>query len=302
MMTRVMTARQGFPPMATRPEKLAASAVKFGLSPAMSAKVTANRFIRSLDFHQLALTTVPQVMVIYAGIILSRFLSAIQRMREDPQHRTSEIRETATRDPLGYALWIFGIPLLQRAFLRFGIPKKYREALTDASKIPESTQGLRGKLRWLNRKLNPLSWTIPSREQVDNQMRYALEKARKAGFSEGGAEFRAVRHFYEKGMLRWRNMATLLGWTVTIGLLGVGVMIFNIRATQRRNAQQGKAVVPPGGAPFRPTFGSPAPGQSLMAQPFPVQPVRGGLGFAAFTGRKPTESPLPVNRPGGAFR
>ncbi|HEY9686336.1 MAG TPA: hypothetical protein V6C52_05110 [Coleofasciculaceae cyanobacterium] len=286
MMTRPLASKPYPQTLTSSAEKQTATPLQFGFRPVAPAKIAANRLIRFLDFHELAATTVPQVMVIYAGIILSRFLSAIQRMREDPQHRTNEIRETATRDPLGYALWIFGIPLLQRVFLRFCIPKKYRESLTDASMAPESTQGLRGKLRWLNRKLNPLRWSIPSREQVDNQMRYALEKIKKAGFGEGSAEFQKVHHFYEKGMLRWRNMATLLGWTVTIGLLGVGVMLFNIQATRKRNAQQMKSAASPGRAPVNPAFGNPAVSRYLP----PLQPAN-RVAFAA--------SPARIRQAGG---
>jgi hypothetical protein len=289
MMTRPLAPKPYVQTAVSSAAKQTEAPLQFGFRPAIPAKTTASRLLRALDFHELAATTVPQVMVIYAGIILSRFLSAIQRMREDPQHRTNEIRETATRDPLGYALWIFGIPLLQRVFLRFCIPQKYREALTDASMAPESTQGLRGKLRWLNRKLNPLRWSIPSREQVDNQMRYALEKIRKAGFAEGSVEFQKVHHFYEKGMLRWRNMATLLGWTVTIGLLGVGVMLFNIQATRKRNAQQMKAAASGARTPVNPDFGNPAASRYLP----PLQPSN-GVAFAANAAQiRPAGSYLP---------
>jgi hypothetical protein len=71
-------------------------------------------------------------------------------------------------------------------------------------------------------------------------------------------------------------MATLLGWTVTIGLLGVGVMLFNIQATRKRNAQQMKAAASGARTPVNPAYGNPAASRYLP----PLQPSN-GVAFAA---------------------
>lgn len=273
-----------------------ASPLRFG------AGFQVNRLLKALDFQELATTSVKQVMLIYAAIIFSRFLSAIQRMRQDPLHRTNEIKETAARDPLGFTLWIFGIPVLQRLFLKSNplIPKHYRQALVEIADAGQSTQGVMGKLRWLNRKFNPLRWSIPSREQVSNYMHYSLEKLEQAGFGKGSADYTKLHDYFEKGLLRYRNLATLLGWGVTIAMLGVGVMFFNIHSTRKRNAaklkgqQQPTAQTPgqssagPGSTPSTsspPSVPSAYPAFTTRPMPaqnwLPLQPMMGPLSFPA---------------------
>ncbi len=193
--------------------------------------------LKALDFQGSLSTTVNQMKLIYACIIASRFGSAFQRMVRSPDHSGNEMRETAVRDPAGFMLWIFGIPLLIRAFLNF-LPKRHREALVHRVQ-PDigNAKGIMAQFRHWNQRLNPLArWSIPTREVTEDWMHQALETLERAGHGKDGSAYHTLLKRYMQGPIRWRNFATGLGMLATIILLGLGVMYFNIRTTQRKNA------------------------------------------------------------------
>lgn len=209
---------------------------KFGNAAAVVAKAGMDNFrvnglMRFLDFQELAAATINQIKVIYGLCILSRIAAAATRSK-------NEVREVATRDSMGYAFWFFATPMIQRLFLRFCSPEDLRPGLIVEKAKPEAAPGIMNKLKRLSWQISPLSrWEIPSAHQVKDRMAHALQALEKQGISHSDEAYvKMQKHF--KSLVKWRSLATGLGWGITIALLGVGINLYNIYMT-KRNLQRG---------------------------------------------------------------
>lgn len=200
-----------------------ATAIKIGSQTAGNA-IKASSSLKWLDFQELGTATLKQIQLIYGLCILSRIAAASTRSK-------NEVRETTTRDSMGYAFWFFATPMMQRGVLAMA-PAKYRSGLIQQRPAPES-----GALRKLNHTLNPLSrWSIPSSQQVKDRMHQALQTLEKQGYGpETDAYLQLQKHF--QGMVKWRNLATGFGMAATVGLLGIGINLYNIHMTRKKVAQ-----------------------------------------------------------------
>lgn len=197
--------------------------------------------LKQFDFKELGIATIPQIMLIYGMCILSRMYNAWVRSK-------NEFREEVVRDSMGFSFWFFGTPIIQRAFLKLCAPAPYRQALLEINPKPLgrfSSLPLKEKARALNWYLNPLArYSLPSTKQVQEQEKLALEKMEKAGYTTHSGEFAHVRDYY-KNLVKWRNFATGLGYLVTIGLIGIGINLYNIHITKKNMQRQGIPPVPP---------------------------------------------------------
>lgn len=196
-----------------------------------------NGLMRFLDFEELAFATINQIKVIYGLCIMSRILAASTRSK-------NEVREVATRDSMGYTFWFFATPMIQRLFLRFLSPKDLRPGLIVEKAKPEATGGLMNTLKRISWEISPLArWEIPSAHQVKDRMAHALQALEKQGVSHTDEAFiKMEKHF--KNLIKWRSLATGLGWGITIALLGVGINLYNIYMTRRNLERSMKTGAP----------------------------------------------------------
>lgn len=220
-----------------------ASQPRFGnsFSQAVEGSATnrAGRFLKALDFQELGTSNLNQIKVVYGLCILSRLYNAAKRSK-------NEVREVLTRDSLGFAFWFFATPILQRLFLAKCVPAQYRSALIQQAPPATRAQNwselqklptLKEKLRFINGRLNPLArWTIPSSHQVKDQMAQALSTLERAGHKPGSDAFLKLENYY-KQLVKYRNLSTGVGWAMTIGLLGIGINMYNIYLTKKKVAQ-----------------------------------------------------------------
>jgi hypothetical protein len=170
---------------------------------------------------------------------------------------------------MGFAFWFFVTPMLQRVFLKFCAPAKYKKALLEVKQKPASDNfanlSLKQKAQVINWHVNPLErYSLPSSKQVKEQMHLALEKMEKGGYGNTSKEFLHIQNYY-KDLVKWRNYATGLGYLVTIGLLGIGINLYNIHVTKKKMAERQQGL-----APQQP----PAP---MPPQPFALDPSQGQL-------------------------
>ena len=198
--------------------------------------VSINRLIKTIDFKEMGISTIPQMMTIYAFCLMSRMYNASRRSK-------NELREQVTRDSMGYSFWFFGAHILQRVFLKFFAPHPYQQALLEIKKAPAEGKFLelntKQKLQMLNWHINPLArFTLPSSKQVREQWELARHQIEQAGFHAGSLEFNQVQDYY-KNLIKWRQFATGLGHLATIGLIGIGINLYNIHITRKKvHAQQ----------------------------------------------------------------
>lgn len=232
--------------LAGKPTFGSAAGLAAGAATGMKS-VPVGGFLKAFDFKEMAAANLTQIKLIYGLCILSRIYNASRRSK-------NEVREVTTRDSMGFTFWFFATPIIQRLFLKTLVPRHLREALVQKAAPPEATAGLRGKLSLLNYKLNPMSrWVIPSSQQIKDQMHQALETMNRSGVdgqlvkgkgmlkllkgqqAVGEEAYLKVFSYY-KNLLKYRNLATGLGWAVTIGLLGIGINMYNIHMTRKKVA------------------------------------------------------------------
>jgi hypothetical protein len=206
--------------------------------------------LKTFDFKESGIATLKQIMVIYGMCILSRMYNAWRRSK-------NELREEVTRDSMGFGFWFFGTPFLQRAFLKLCAPKAYHQALLELNPKPATANfaslPLKEKARVLNWHLNPLArYALPGTKQINEQMALALKKMKQVGYPEGSAEFAHIKDYYTN-LVKWRNYAAGVGYATTIGLIGIGINLYNIYITKKKLQQHSHP---------------PAPMPAATAQPF----------------------------------
>lgn len=256
--------KSGLPTTQAGAQKVALNSPQFGSllttsSLAMQRAPISNR-LKSFDFQNLAVATINQIQVIYGMCLLSRTYNSWKRS-------PNELRETITRDSMGYTFWFFGTPILQRLFLKAFAPPNYKDALLEIKKTPISKNptglNIQHKLSSINQKINPLAhFSLPTTRQVKNQMQHALLRIEQSGYKEGSPEFTKIENYY-KNLVKWRNFATGLGYIVTIGLIGIGINLYNIHMTRKKNAKLEQPTMSPS-VPSMP--------MNFAAQPIPVAP------------------------------
>ncbi len=218
--------------------EMAGKAGAEALGKASMANFKVSGLMRFLDFQELASATINQIKVIYGLCIMSRILAASTRSK-------NEVREVATRDSMGFTFWFFATPMIQRLFLRFLSPKDLRPGLIVEKAKPAATGGgLMNTLKRLSWEISPLArWEIPSAHQVKDRMAHALQALEKQGISHSDEAFiKMEKHF--KNLIKWRSLATGLGWAITIALLGVGINLYNIYMTRRNLERSMKTGAP----------------------------------------------------------
>lgn len=198
-------------------------------------QISVPRFLKTFDFKDIGMVTIPQMMLIYGLCLLSRSFNAARRSK-------NELREQVTRDSMGYAFWFFVTPILQRLFLKVCAPKQYAQALLELTPKPVAdsltNSTFKQKAQLLNWRFNPLKrFSLPSAKQVNEQMKLGLYKIKQASYSPESAEFAHIQNYY-KNLVKWRNFATGLGIAVTVGLMGVGINLYNIHITRKKMARQ----------------------------------------------------------------
>ncbi len=222
---------KGLPSRSTLSNK---APIRFGAadpSPTLAPRV--NKFLKHFDFRDLGVSHVNQIQIVYAACILWRLVAANERRKASPTQSWNEIRESLLRDSIGYAFWFFGVPLLQRLYLAF-IPKDIKPMLMKAKPVPqEQLQTKWGRFKNLTRLWNPLSaYDIPTSEQVKDMKTQALEMLRKADIPASTEAFQKVEAQFKR-VLQHRNLATGVGLTSTILLLGIGINYLNFYLTQK---------------------------------------------------------------------
>lgn len=184
-------------------------------------------FMRRMDFHDLATTTVNQVKVIYGMVILSRFFAAASRS-------WNELRETVCRDVTGYMLWLFITPILERLLLMRTKPE-FKKALLIENPEPK------GKiLKWLWKPKLPttLRWNVPTSGQIKDRMAQVQQSLLANGHKVDDAAYQKATHYFEN-LLKRRLFATGVGTGLTIAILGFGMPLLNMAITSK-NVSQGK--------------------------------------------------------------
>lgn len=202
---------------------------KFGNAEALAVKYAApeiKKFTQTMDYRTLGETTVNMIKVIYGTSILSRFAAAATRS-------WNELREAVTRDTLGYAFWLFLVPILQRGTILLGQKDPdFKNALIKTLDEPTAS-GLTGSLKKFMYKFNPTSrWKITSSEEIQDWTKQTLDFLKKEGHEEGSDAVKQATEYFEK-LLAKRRVVTGLGFAITIATIGVGINYFNMWLTEK---------------------------------------------------------------------
>lgn len=190
----------------------------------------AGGFLRYFDYQKLGDTSVNQIKLLYGSVILSRFAAAATRS-------WNELRETMTRDTLGYTFWLFTVPMLQRLILRFAVrDKQYRNALLRTVPKPEAT-GIKGAIKKLLWAVSPVSrWQIASSSEIKDWGKQALYQLERQGVSQSDEVFKKTEKYFHE-LLKRRNLTTGFGVALTIAILGVGINLVNMALTRKAVAE-----------------------------------------------------------------
>lgn len=190
----------------------------------------AGKFLQRMDFEALAQSTIPQIQVVYGLCILSRIAAAAQRSK-------NEVRETLTRDSLGYIFWFYATPIVQKLFLKFVPPAHYSRILVQKKTEAPQGNGFLNRMKQINFKLNPLSrWELPSSTQLENRMEQALHYLEEQGVATTSPLYKNKEKVF-KQLIKWRRLSTFSGIAMTIALLGIGINLINIAITKKRVAE-----------------------------------------------------------------
>ncbi len=201
-------------------------------------------FLHSLDFDKPGFSTVPQNMVIYGLVILSRIAAAFQRGVEAGSFE--EVREHAVRDTLGFSFWFFASPAIQRIVLR-AMPKKYRDAIVvnpyngtkTAKDLSQKTDGWSKFQHKIRREFSFLfKGHISTQEQITQRGEQIFNDLNK-GIS---ADKTKKLQKYLNNARHIKNGVFAFGLLNAIALLGVGINLINIAVTRKHVAmRQAKA-------------------------------------------------------------
>lgn len=217
--------------------------------------------MRAFDYPVARMTPLRHAQFIYAVIIVSRCVAALQRSY-------NEFREHATRDILGWATWFYLSHMWQRVLLGKLLPLLSKEYATvykpllvkEVTTLPQGT-GLKASIQRLNWRLhNPLyRIEITSAEQLrdrkkqmldhlwkklqqqveekalPNTAREAIQQQTEALFKES---YVPVHNLLERAW-QWRQVAKFTGFAMVFAVLGIGINYLNMYLTNK-NVKAGK--------------------------------------------------------------
>jgi len=213
----------------------AAPAPKFAASSIIPLPIAA---MAGLQFPLIGEALTAQSQRIYAVMIGGR----VAESREPV-----EAREHATRDILGSSSWFWGIPIIQRLFLRSFAPQDIQKALLLSRPAPRPLPVNTGTLKVFGRQLqqldyhvlhNPLArYNLVSLQELANRKRdleRIWERTHAHLSTEAKAELEKPALRYLTRLTHWRKSAMGIGLTITLLTMGVGINLLNIWMTKNQ--------------------------------------------------------------------
>lgn len=201
---------------------------KFSGAEALATKYTApqiRKFTKAADFRNLGETTVNMIKLMYGMVIASRIVAAGTRS-------WNEMREAATRDIMGYSFWLFLVPILQRATILLGQKDTdYKNALLRKTAQPTG-EGLKASIKKLMWHNPTVKYQITSSQEIKDWTAQTMKYLERQGHSKDSEAVQKATQYFEK-LLAKRRVVTGVGFAITIGVIGIGINLFNMYMTEK---------------------------------------------------------------------